>query len=156
MDDNNKQVGLTPEGNVLITQEEIENSKREESLSLRNVTKTPLYKLAAKLYETSVSLIELLPKRFTGFSDQIIHDAAETLKLVSFVPNAPREEQLFYLNQISGLLYVMKTHFIVMHKHKMLSQDLLNKVKRLAEQGVSQATSMFDYIMREGHTGHRV
>ena len=87
MDDNNKQVGLTPEGNVLITQEEIESSKREEALSLRNVTKTPLYKLAAKLYETSVSLIELLPKRFTGFSDQIIHDAAETLKLVSFVPN---------------------------------------------------------------------
>ena len=109
MDDNNKQVGLTPEGNVLITQEEIENSKREEALSLRNVTKTPLYKLAAKLYETSVSLIELLPKRFTGFSDQIIYDAAETLKLVSFVSNAPREEQLFYLNQISGLLYVMKT-----------------------------------------------
>ena len=36
MDDNNKQVGLTPEGNVLITQEEIENSKREEALSLRD------------------------------------------------------------------------------------------------------------------------
>ena len=59
---------------------------------LRNVTKTPLYKLVAKLQETTVNLIRLLPKRFTGFSDQILHDVAECLKLVSFIPNAPREE----------------------------------------------------------------